>query len=462
MNYLVWFPVLIWAAAACSSDNNPDPNGNDKIPTTLTFETADGTMQSIGWTGQFHGIKGAPLTSFGVKVTNNCAGGVCNFVGPVAPDPLVDPTQHQRCLYQTSKTCTADSDCPGPGPGGNPNAPAQCVYLYDPPISTPIPGVGASSGGKLVIGACALTYIPLKGPGGAPSITGTLNLRSGALNIDQLTVLLVINSIGDGTNKGVCPVCVGDTSPSDGKKEGTCMLSPVPGDPTTFRQDPGHTGDTKCDVNRYGDLPGYNYGYSMDCSPTFNGVLPQVPFSGNFNSSGFKISITDQSPKCGDSTFGMGNANCFCGMCSNSNAACASDQECNGGTCIASSVPGAGSAATNIQAAGNACDNGGVCNWDPVKGIGSCTSSKFGGMTVNCFPAASTGSKDAAGNPVSITAPGSAMVKDGVYYADTASARCTAAGPTAASNGQVGLPGLTFQKRNFRIIPSYTPTGASQ
>jgi hypothetical protein len=82
-------------------------------------------------------------------------------------------------------------------------------------------------------------------------------------------------------------------------------------------------------------------------------------------------------------------------------------------------------------------------------------------MTVNCFPAASTGFKDSAGNIVSITAPGSSMVMDGVYYANTASARCTAAGPTPASNAQVGLPGLTFQKRNFRIIPSYA-TGASQ
>jgi hypothetical protein len=456
MRYLVWFPILIWAGVACGG-GSPDPGPPPTPPTGFTFETADGTIQSIGWTGQFHGIKGAPLTSFGVKVTNGCAGGVCNFVGPVAPDPLVDPTQHQRCLYQTSKTCNVDSDCPGPGPGGNPNAPPQCVYLYDPPIAQPIPGiVPGTSPPRIVLGACALTYIPLKGPGGAPSITGTLNLRSGALNIDQLTVLLVINSIGDGTNAGVCPVCMGDTTPSDNKKEGTCMLSPVPG--PNVRQDAVHAGDTKCDVNRYGDLPGYNYGYSMDCSPTFNGVLSQVPFSGNFNSSGFKISINDQSPKCADSMFST--ANCFCGMCSNSTTVCASDSECNGGTCVASSAPSLGSGAGNIPAAGNACD-GGVCNWDPNKGIGSCTSARFGGMTVNCYPAASTGSKDGGGNTVSITAPGSAMVMDNVYYADTASARCTAAGPTAASNAQVGLPGLTFQKRNFRIIPSYTP-GASQ
>lgn len=457
MRYLVWLPLLIWAASACTSSDNPGPTGNDKPPTAFTFQTADGTMQSIGWSGQFHGIKGAPLTSFGVTVTNSCAGGVCNFTGPVAPDPAVDPTQHQRCLYQTSKTCTQDADCPGTA-----FAPAQCVYLYDPPISTPIPGVvPGSTPPRIVIGACALTYIPLKGPGGAPSITGTLNLKSGALNIDKLTVQLVINSIGDGTNKGVCPVCMGDTSPSDGKKDGTCMLSPVPGDPSVFLQDPVHAGDQKCDVNRYGDLPGYNYGFSTDCSPTFNGRLPPVEFSGNFNSSGFKVSVTDQSPKCGDATFGAGSANCFCGVCStNAMLPCGSDAECpTGATCIASSAPGLGSGSGNILAAGNACD-GGVCNWDPNRGIGSCMNSKIN-MMVNCFPAASTGSKDGAGNPVSITAPGSSMVGDGVFYANTASARCTAPGPTPQSNAQVGLPGLTFQKRNFRIIPSYS-MGASQ
>src|SRR5262249_15834957 len=136
------------------------------------------------------------------------------------------------------------------------------------------------------------------------------------------------------------------------------------------------------------------------------------------------------------------------------------DADCSGGSCIASSAPGAGSGSSNIPVSGNLCDSG-ACNWDPSVGIGSCTSSKLGGMTVNCYPAATNGSKDASGNIVSITAPGSTMVADGVYYADTASARCTAAGPTPASNAQVGLPGLTFQKRNFRIIPSFT-TGFGQ
>lgn len=444
MRYLVWLPVVICAGAACSSDPGGD-NNNNKIPSSFTFETADGTIQSIGWTGAFHGIRGAPKTSFGVKVTS-CDANVCQFVGPIAPDPQVDPTQHQRCLYQTSKTCNADADCPPPTVG---TGPAQCVYLYDPPLATPISS--RTPAGVPVVGACALTYIPLKGPGGSPSIRGTLNLLSGELNIDTLIVLLELNAVGDGTNAGVCGACMGDPSPYDGKKEGTCMVSPVP-DPTKVRNDPLHTGDVKCDVNRYGEIPGFNYPYSMDCSPTFNSLLPPTPFSGSFSSSGFKISISDQSPKCGDPSFS--GANCFCGMCSNSNTACGSDAECQGGTCVASSLPGAGSAATNIPVAGNFCD-GGTCNWNPALGVGFCPSAKLNNPNANCYPSATNGSKDGSGNAVSITAPGSAMVTDNVYYANTASARCTAATSTPAVNAQVGLPGLTFQKRNFRIIPRY-------
>src|ERR1044071_9562149 len=155
MRYLVWFPVLIWAGAACDSGPGVD-NNNNKVPTGFTFETADGTIQSSGYPGAFHGIKGAPKTSFGVKNTS-CDANVGQFVGPIAPDPQVDPTQHQRCLYQTSKTCNADADCPPPTVG---TGPAQCVYLYDPPLATPISS--RTPAGVSVVGACALTYIPLK------------------------------------------------------------------------------------------------------------------------------------------------------------------------------------------------------------------------------------------------------------------------------------------------------------
>jgi hypothetical protein len=42
-----------------------------------------------------------------------------------------------------------------------------------------------------------------------------------------------------------------------------------------------------------------------------------------------------------------------------------------------------------------------------------------------------------------------------VYLADTAGARCIAAGQSPQLNSQLGLPGLLFQKRNFQITPEY-------
>jgi hypothetical protein len=433
----VWFLVLV-SAAACGASSSPDVRNADAPPTGFTFETADGTLASIGWSGLFHNFKGASKTSFGVEVTH-CDGDVCQFKGPVPPDAAVDPVEHRRCLVQTSKTCTADADCPV-----SQGMPTPCVYVYDPPVATSL------SGGNGKIGACALTYIPLQGSGGAPTVQGTLNLRSSELDLSQLTVLLVLNAVGDGTFKGVCPVCVGDSSSNDGKKEGTCQPSPVP-DSTTGAIDPGHPGDVKCDVNRYGDKTGYTYGYSMDCSPTLVAGGTPTPFGGSFSSSGFTLSITDQSPKCGaDPT---SKTSCFCGMCSNSTAACMSDAECGGGQCIGASAPGMPSP-PSVPVAGNLCD-GGVCNWDAAAGFGTCPSMKLGTAMANCYPSAAMGNKDGAGNKVSITAPGRADLVDNVYYANTASARCTPAGMSAPVNAQVGLPGLTFQKRNFRIIASH-------
>jgi hypothetical protein len=435
---LAWSMALVAASTACGTSNRPDPEPSSD-PVGFTFHTAPGSLSSIGWTGVFHNIKGDPGAAFGVKVTS-CDNGVCQFDGPVEP---VDPVNRRRCLYRTSMDCTTDSDCPlDPGT----NKPTSCVYIYDSPISTPLQG----SDGKL--GACALTYIPVGGANQPPPIRGKLNLVSGGLDIESLTVLLVLNGKPDGSFVGVCPVCEMDPTPNDGKKEGTCNRSMVP-DPTTGNIDPG-SGKVKCDVNRYGDLPGYSYGYSMDCAPTLLPTPGTTPFGGKFSSSAYTISITDSSPDCKDPRFA--NANCFCGMCNDSSRlVCTKDSDCNTGvSCIGASIPpGDPSNMMNVPVGGNFCD-GGACNWNEAAGAGTCPSAALG-RTVGCYPSASDGSKDRTGKTVSINAPGRNELDRGVYVADTASAICTPAGMNPAVNRQVGLPGLTFQKRNFRIIPEF-------
>jgi len=422
--------VAAFAASGCASTPAPDPD-----PVGFTFHTAEGSLSSIGWSGVFHNIEGDPGAAFGVKATS-CASGVCQFEGPTDP---VDPVKRRRCLYRTSMECTADSDCPlDPTSKDPPNKPTPCVYIYDSPLSTPLQG-----------GACAFTYIPVPAAGAPPTIRGSLNLVSGGVDITDMTVLLVLNAKSAGVFQGVCPVCVGDDSPNDGIKKGKCQPSM---DPVTGRSDPGFPTDVMCDVNRYGRATGYNLGYSMDCSPTLTpGLGAPTSFGGTFSSSGTTVSITSDSPDCGG-TNPMG-AKCFCGMCNDSSKrACTKQSDCaTGASCIGNSMPGDPTAPGNVPVAGNLCD-GGACNWSDAMGSGMCHSSILG-ANIGCFPAAASGANDRSGNQMRISAPGDNRLDQGVYYADTANASCTPAGTSPALNQQVGLPGLTFQKRNFRIIP---------
>ena len=54
-----------------------------------------------------------------------------------------------------------------------------------------------------------------------------------------------------------------------------------------------------------------------------------------------------------------------------------------------------------------------------------------------------------------IVALGGARKVGSVFIADTATARCNRITPSPVVNAQVGLPGITFQKRSFRIVPEY-------
>jgi hypothetical protein len=138
-------------------------------------------------------------------------------------------------------------------------------------------------------------------------------------------------------------------------------------------------------------------------------------------------------------------------MCNDSSMrACMKQSDCaTGSSCVGNSIPGDPMAQGNVPVAGNLCN--GPCNWDDAAGAGMCPSI-LGGM-IGCYPAAVKGGNDPMGNQVRISAPGDKRLDQGVYYANTANASCTQAGMSSAINQQVGLPGLTFQKRNFRIIP---------
>ena len=54
--------MVVVSVACGTSANGPDPSPD---PIGFTFQTADGSLSSIGWTGVFHNIKGDPGAAFG-------------------------------------------------------------------------------------------------------------------------------------------------------------------------------------------------------------------------------------------------------------------------------------------------------------------------------------------------------------------------------------------------------------
>src|ERR1043165_260668 len=314
MQRLICFVVAVSASSACGMSSDAEPSATPRgDPTGFTFETAEGGFADFGWSGSLHQVKGAIGTRFGVKTTQCDDSGVCRFEGPADPASGV---KRRRCLFHTSKLCDTDADC------GETDQP--CVYIYDAPIATPLVGADTK------VGACRWSYIPLPLPDGQPSITGTLNLNTGALNLENLTVLLPLNGrrpeTGPSGFGGVCPECIGDISPNEGKKDGRCKLSTHVED-TIGRADPGLDTDQPCDVHRYGTLSKYEGSYSMDCAVALQRGLGQpTQFGGSFSSEGFKAMLTEESPDCTTPRFA--GQKCFCAMCPDGLTPCMSSADC--------------------------------------------------------------------------------------------------------------------------------------
>jgi hypothetical protein len=424
-----------------------------KPPVGFTFAAiGERSFASFGASGQIHNVAVQDGTPFGVRV-KSCEGcdGICSFEGPTDP---VSPVNRRRCLNRMSVTCSADTDCPPDGPTLR-----RCVYIYDPPAAAPLRGLGN------LVGACGWSYIPVGGPGQAPTVAGTIDQTTGEVNLTQFTVNLPLNGTND-TYRGACTECVGDPTANDGIKGGRCMPA-MRGDAS----DPSPDLGAPCDVHRYGTIPGFDGAYSMDCSPSFRATDGQNSFGGLFTSSGFQMEVTAASPNCTDPRFA--GQKCFCGVCPDNQTSCASSADCNGQPCgylpagcdpnppprnddgtvnpahNASFATGQcrGAGVTSfVTVGGNTC-RGGTCNWDPDRGLGSCTS-VITGMPTGCYP---------TGLGAKIVAPGRAMRLGNVFIVDTATARCHRLTGSPAINSAIGLPGITFQRRSFRVIPTEAP-----
>jgi len=471
MKRALWFSVAALAVAACGGgetkqpDAGPVDNGN---PTGFTFAAVgDRSFASFGWMGTFHDLEVPDGTPFGVTVIQpGCDdSGNCPFEGPTKPAGQVN---RQRCLNKMRQTCTSDAQC-----ADVPADPTtqRCVFIYDPPTGTPFSGAGGA------IGACGWSFIPVAAAGQPATIRGTMNITTGELNIKDMNVIISLNGPSGGY-RGACAECIGDGNANDGKAEGVCTHGTSPG-ANENSPDEGKS----CDVHRFGNISGYAGNYSMDCSPTVLRGDQQNAFGGQFTSSGYRVAVTSASPFC--SAKGFESQHCLCGMCPDkvgrAPTACLTNADCGGDVCgqmpdgcDPNGMPFNTDMTMNTTTFDptkqpNQCRKTGLegwfatapnscaqpCNWDPVKGVGSCIST-LTRRPVGCYPAA----------PINeIVAPGASIKEGKVFIVDTATARCTRSFPVAgtpaqaagaaATNAQLGLPGLTFQKRSFRVIPEH-------
>lgn len=474
--------VVAALAIGCGNGGNgmmsPPPDGGPRgNPSRFTFEAIEArSFLSFGWSGLIHNLRVPERTPFTVGVTScdkEDGTGVCNFAGPIEPKGAA--VNRRRCLAHMRQVCNADIDCGAATVPFNIN---RCVYIYDPPASSPLNGAVDATHPLGKVGACGWSFIPIAPAGANPSISGTIDMTSGELNLSNLTITLAQNGIS-GSYRGACGECMGDKVPNDGKAEGTCQLA-THGE----AQDPTVDVGMPCDTNRTGSIPGFEGDTSMDCSPTYRlQDGPGVAFGGAFTSSGYQVTISGASPDCTDGNFPgdpdhPGNK-CFCGICSpdTQQRGCMSNADCpQGATCggVNSTLCDPNPPPFNIDGTPNANNNpmipiaacrnttdlsvkglaatrgnlcvGGRCNWDAEAGTGTCPSLLNPQQRIGCYP---------SGLNATVASLGGSRKQGSVIIADTANARCTKIQTVPAVNGQLGLPGLTFQRRGFRIIPEY-------
>ncbi|MBI3767019.1 MAG: hypothetical protein HY271_00835 [Deltaproteobacteria bacterium] len=405
-----------------------------------------------GWTGQGHNSTVVSEGTVTVAV-DTCTGdgsapacGTCTYHGPVPNGP--GKLWAGRCSNDTSIQCV---------PGGA----ALC-------------GLGNTC--KSFFG----TYLPLAAGGVSTcventftgNVTGTTDYATG----DSAGAAHVVSRVFTGLSLShPCPRCLGDATPNDGVKGGTCS---------------GGNNDTKpCDAS--GSSPNASFGTtSLDCPPLDpGGLIATLPIDlTNTTGNKTKTLSAATSPPCTDGTFA--GLLCQCDTCNNAAATpCSSNADCGAGICgglrctggtnngapcsMASECPGGGAACSvpGAATAGNQCDGGSTDCFDnpqlgdpnkrtcgtgpsesfcgPVETFRGCTTNAQCGVGVGGAPGDTcsvTRFRDCFDNGLDtevVTASGVADPPSG-HVSDPTLAALFCIGPTTAGavNAAAGLPGL--------------------
>ncbi len=318
-------PGLCTASCVCGGTGGPCTLPNP-IPAAVAFVGKTGSDLDTGWTGIGHDTHTVDDASLMAGTLSGCdldtgspSCGRCNLNGPIAfPGPA------KNCLCSNLTTPDASSlnvcDPQAPScPGGE-----TCACLLGPPL--PI-----SAGGVPV---CVLNR--LTGP-----VIGTANIAETGPHAGEGQVQLSLSSAvhnGDAVERP-CPTCLGDPTPRDGVRGGTCNGGVRDGQP--------------CDVGGTSEFFGP---LSSDCQPS------SVKGIGNL-SIGFKPATTGTVQLASNRPCTDASANCFCDTCAtlaaepcNTNADCPGGVVCGGRRCVGGSNAGA------LCTTASQCPNGGFCN----------------------------------------------------------------------------------------------------
>lgn len=320
----------------------------------------------VGWSGIAHHMD--PVDGYSLAFNLDCGGatapncGTCTVTGQ-------DPSPGNcRCQNNSRTICdepwTADADdCGG----------ATCQCFSSPPI----PNIGAGTA----------TCTVLKG---TADVSGSWDpgLGSGEVTMNDRRLTYLGQEF-----LSPCPVCVGDTTPNDGVREGLCSL--------------GQSVGEACDANAADPTlpPGGGY-TSYDCQPPagLNISGPGLDFTRTETTGSAELASTLD---CGGSLNACGGGNCVI-------------DPSGDGTCDTTSVQFCDGFVDEEGRGLLTCLDDAGCEGFTVGGAGNCTLLEYR----SCFPASI--SVTGAPSPTNPT---------------TVSTRCVPATSSAALNATNGLPG---------------------
>jgi len=306
--------------AGCSTDEGLTSG------TCLQGGQTDTTL-SVGWSGVGHGIDLPDHYSISASVT--CPGSVAGACGSCVINGVSTYDEQYADFSRCKADPTISCDTPFSNNAACPSG-GMCSYFLGAPL--------AFSGG----GAFTCTLNSL-----FTDITGTADPDAGTSNLNM--ELRSIVHTGEGQTQP-CPLCVDDTTPQDGIKNGHCV-----GGAKDVGSNPGWTCDVQALDLTYAGDPAHR-GVSLDCPPaqpaniSGTGLAIKLPLTTGSTSLAFQNAC--DAPN--------GAYMCACGQCSGNTAvACRNNQDCidvGAGTCTTN---GGGQAALRKPNAcsGFTCDN---------------------------------------------------------------------------------------------------------